>query len=345
MGSLLSYSGLTTKIRAMSGRFLTKEEYRELAEIKTVPLAVAWLKQKPAYENTWLSLGEEELHRGRIEQLLTNSIYQDYTKIYKFSNLIQRKFLNLYFGRYEISIMKECLNKIFDHRDVNLDLSLFKSFFDKHSKIDINRLTASLSIEEFVSNLKETEYYKPLQALAYLENPTLFDYEMTLDLYYFNKIWKYKDKILGKKDLEEITKVYGYKFDLLNLQWIYRAKKYYHMNQASIYALLIPVNYKLRKKEIMEIVEAENVSTMEATLSKTYYGKRYQEIETSNLEEMYDYIRKTVLEKESKKDPYSIVTIYNYLYKKEHEIDHLTTVLECIRYGVEPEETMKYLGL
>ena len=47
MGSLLSYSGLTTKIRAMQSRLLTDDQYRELAELKSVPQAVTWtLSQK-----------------------------------------------------------------------------------------------------------------------------------------------------------------------------------------------------------------------------------------------------------------------------------------------------------
>lgn len=85
----------------------------------------------------------------------------------------QRKFLNLYFGRYEVIHHERMSDKIFDHRDVNLDLSLFKPFFDKHSQLDINLLTASRSIEEFVSHLRGTSYYQPLAALSSLETPTL----------------------------------------------------------------------------------------------------------------------------------------------------------------------------
>lgn len=343
MSSLLSYSGLSTKIRAMQSRLLTTQQYRELAELKTVPQAVAYLRQKPAYQNTWSSLSEDDLHRGKIEQLLVNSIYDDFTKIYRFSNIEQRNFLDLYFCRYEVSIMKECLNKIFDHRHVDLDLSLFKPFFDKHSKLDINKLTASGSVEEFVTNLKGTPYYQPLHALARLEDPTLFDYEMTLDLYYFSTIWKTKDKLLKKKDLEEITRAYGNKFDLLNLQWIYRSKQYYHMNSADIYALLIPVNYKLKKKEVSALVEADNMNTFESLLHQTYYGQRYDKLDSHTLEEMYAYIMKHVLLVASKQDPYSVATIYCYLYHKEHEIDRLITVLECIRYGCSPEDTMSYI--
>ena len=76
MGSLLSYSGLTTKIRAMQSRLLTDDQYRELAELKSVPQAVTYLKQQPAYEAILDSLSEEALHRGKIEQLLVNSIFQ-----------------------------------------------------------------------------------------------------------------------------------------------------------------------------------------------------------------------------------------------------------------------------
>ena len=37
----------------------------------------------------------------------------------------------------------------------------------------------------------------------------------------------------------------GSKIDLLNIQWIYRAKKDYNMKPADIYLMLIPIHYKL----------------------------------------------------------------------------------------------------
>ena len=63
-----------------------------------------------------------------------------------------------------------------------------------------------------------------------------------------------KDKLFKKRDLQEIIKAYGNKFDILNLQWIYRSRRYYHMAPADIYALPIPVHYKLSHKEITALV-------------------------------------------------------------------------------------------
>lgn len=343
MGNLLSYSGLATKIRAMQSKLLTDQEYRELAEISSVPLTVAYLKQKPAYAQIWSSLNENDLHRGAIEKLLINAVYNDFARIYRFADVKQRTFLDLYFKRYEVSILKNCLNKIFDRRTVDLDLSMFKSFFDRHSKLDINVLADSSSIEEFIGNLKGSEYYRPLARLARLQEPTLFDYEMTLDLYYFSLIWKIKDKIFTKTDLEQITMVYGYKMDLLNLQWIYRSRQYFNMSTVDIYALIIPVYYKLKKSEITALVEAEDNNAFNALLEATYYGQQFEELSSDVLEDLYNYIMKYVLSKAVKRNPHSVAVMYRYLYLKDHEIRRLTVALECIRYGIPPEETVKHI--
>lgn len=343
MGKLLSYSGLSTKIRAMQSKLLTDQEYHELAEITTVPLAVSYLKQKPAYSQIWSSLDENDLHRGAIEKLLINSVYNDFARIYRFGDMEQRKFLDLYFKRYEISILKNCLNKIFDHRTVDLDLSMFKTFFDRHSKLDINILADSSSIEEFIGSLKGSEYYTPLIRLARLQEPTLFDYEMALDLYYFRLIWKVRKKLFTKQDQEQITMIYGYKLDLLNLQWIYRSRQYFSMSAVDIYALIIPVNYKLKKSDIAALVEAEDNNAFSAVLDSTYYGRHFEEAAPDTLENLYNYIMKHVLSSAAKRNPHSIAVMYRYLYFKDHEIRRLTVALECIRYGISPEETLKHI--
>ena len=319
MKKMLSYSGLVTKIRAMQSNLLTDDQYRELAEISSVPLAVAYLKQRPAYSQIWASLDENDLHRGQIEKLLINAVYNDFARL------------------------KNCLNKIFDHREVDLDLSMFKLFFDRHSELDISMLAASGSIEEFIASLKGTEYYEPLNHLREIESPTLFDYETALDLYYFRVIWKIKDKIFAGTDLEQVKTAYGNKFDLLNLQWIHRSRKFYNMSAADIYALIIPIHYKLKKEEIAALVEAENDAAFEDVLNKTYYGKHYEMLSPDTIEDMYIYIMKQILTKESRRDPYSVASMYHYLYFKDHEIRRLTVALECIRYNIPPETTVQHI--
>ena len=46
--SLFRYSGLSTKVRAMSGKLLTQEDYQQLGRLFSVPEVIAFLKTKPS---------------------------------------------------------------------------------------------------------------------------------------------------------------------------------------------------------------------------------------------------------------------------------------------------------
>ena len=70
MGSVLSYSGLSTKIRAMQSRLVTDEQLEEIVQLPNVPQVTAYLKRTPEYQNIWSGLDENDLHRGQIEKLL-----------------------------------------------------------------------------------------------------------------------------------------------------------------------------------------------------------------------------------------------------------------------------------
>ena len=49
MGSLLEYSGIVTKTRAMEAKLLTPEQFEEIASCHNVPEVVEFLKQNTAY--------------------------------------------------------------------------------------------------------------------------------------------------------------------------------------------------------------------------------------------------------------------------------------------------------
>ena len=116
MGSVLSYSGVSTKIRAMSSHLVTDEQLQEIVRFSDVPQVAAYLKKTPEYAKTWSDLDENNLHRGEIEKLLKKSIFGNFSRIYNFANKEQRKFLALYSKRYEIRVLREMLTNLFDHR-------------------------------------------------------------------------------------------------------------------------------------------------------------------------------------------------------------------------------------
>lgn len=345
MKNLLSYSGITTKIRAMEGKLLTEDDYKELVSQRSVSEVAAFLKSKPAYKELFSDVDETRLHRGQIEGLLHLSLYKNFTRLYKFSNPKQRDFLNLYFLRYESSILKTCMRSVLNgnfnipHKDI------IKNFFEHYSSIDMDQLFMAHTIEEFIACLKGTDYYKPLSKLLNLSNPTLFDYEMTLDLYYFSHLWKLSQRILKGNELKSLSKTYGSKIDMLNLQWIYRSKKYYSMSPADIYALLIPNTYKIKKQDMVNLVESNNMDEFNSNLSKTYYAKIFlpEVLTGESLERLYCNLLNKINYINGRRNPYSVAIINMYLYRKDHEVNRIITALECIRYGLDSNETLNYI--
>ena len=178
MGNLLAYSGTATKIRGMRRKLLTAKDFQHLASLTSVSDAIGFLKTKSAYAGIFANSNENSLHRGEIEKMLTNAIYTDFQSIYRFATIHQRKILDLYFRRYEIGLLKTCMRMVFDHRDVELNFDIFKDFFEKHSDINLTALSNCKTLDEFVSLLKGSIYYRPLSLLSGLSEPTLWDYEM-----------------------------------------------------------------------------------------------------------------------------------------------------------------------
>lgn len=84
------------------------------------------------------------------------------------------------------------------------------------------------------------------------------------------------------------------------MQWIYRSKRYYHMENSSIYAHIIPVTYHLTAQSIKDLVEAGNQDELTAAVRKTYYGKRYPELTHHNLDQYYTEIRHKIQSKEAR---------------------------------------------
>ena len=345
MGNIMAYSGIVTKVRAMQSKLLTEEDFENIASMKSVLEIIAFLKERPAYAALLEQMDESLYHRGNIEKIMYQSLYNDYTRLFQFGGMEQKKFLKLYMKRYEVDLINYCLRIVFNHYDLPFDLNYKKEFFDKYSQLSIDRLITSRNVDELVENLKGTEYYDPLRRLKDSGAATLFDYDLALDLYYFTTLWKSRRRLLKKKELEIFTRDCGSKIDLLNLQWIYRAKKYYHMLPPDIYSMTIPIHYRIKVEEFKTLVETPTLEQFEAEVEKTYYAGKYNYMQTDKtLEQMYrDCLRKFYLT-DKRNDPYSIAIVNTYLFLKEEEIYKLTTALECIRYGLTKGETLGYLG-
>lgn len=343
---LLAYSGITTKVRAMESRLLKPEQFRELAEQEDVRSAADYLKEQPAYAEVFDGLDDTKLHRGYIEQILTQSEYRDFTRLYRFSSMKQRKFLDLYFKHYEVEVIKKLLRHMLGGREGQTDLSMFQGFFEKHSELDLETLCRAKNFSEFTEALEGTVYGKLLSQMQEKGQTGLFDCELKLDLFYFQLLWKLRNKLLSKTERKILDDCFGSRLDLLNIQWICRARSFYRLSQAEIYALLIPVHYRLRADKVKLLVEAEDDAKFFAVLRETPYGKQ-EELQTGQMPDIQllsNQMLNRIYGRTGHRYPHSPAVLDSYLYRKELEMRKIVTALEGIRYGLPASEIMELLA-
>ena len=95
MGNVMAYSGITTKVRAMSAKLLTAGDYDTIAGLGTVTEAIEYLKDKTAYAPYVNRMDISLYHRGNVEKILYQSLFDDYSRLFRFAGMKQKTFLKL----------------------------------------------------------------------------------------------------------------------------------------------------------------------------------------------------------------------------------------------------------
>lgn len=342
-GRLIAYSGMTTKIRAMKKRLITKAQYNEIANITTVPDLINYLQTFPSYSGVLANLDAADAHRGEIEGRMTFSTYYDFSKIFHFAGSAQKRYLEFYFMKYEIATLKACMRNIMDSRNDTIPV-LVDKHFKRHSKLDIDKLINSVTMEEFIGNLSGSVYEKVISNVSKLDCPILFDYEMSLDLFFFNYIWNNQNKFVPKGEKKYFINAFGSQVDLLNILWIYRCKKYYTVTDSQIYSFLIPVYYNLERSTIKALVEAKSDDAFFELINNCYYGRTYNFDRVQPMESQFGGILNAIYMKDFKDAPYSLATINAYFHLKNLEVAKVVTAMECIRYGYPSATIMQYIN-
>jgi len=343
LSSIFNNSGVTAKIKVMLGQMLVPEDYEELVRKKTVQEVAAYLKYNTSYKSILEEINENSIHRGQLERVLKKTLIQSYIKLFKFLKGDIKSFLKSIFLRYEIEELK-MLTRVLDTGRSPQIAQDSLVFLEKYNTIDIHALAASKNIQQFIENLEGSVYYKLLSPfITNTEHLNLFSIEMVLDMYYFNLLWKQKDKIMSGQDQSIITTSLGSETDILNILWIHRCKKYYNIQNELIYSYIIPHNYKLKKSQIIEMVEAETPEEVESIIKNTPYSKFFSSDKDLLLEHDFDYYIYKLYRSLLRRNNFSIASLMAFIHLKEIEIKNIISVIEGIRYNIEPEQIKKYI--
>ncbi|MBO4898398.1 MAG: V-type ATPase subunit [Clostridia bacterium] len=327
MQSMIKNGSMAAKIRAKSGKLLSDNDFKTLAECTSIEDIAAYLKKTEGYGPFIETAGG--FWRDKLEENIYFSLINDYESFYLFSNAENKKFLNLYFLKREIWIIKSLIYSI-----LNSDTPSIESLPEKHRSFDTSEAQKCKSLSDLKYLLENTRYGGIID-----ESKTIFENETALDKYYFDCMFKAVESTKGE-DKRAAEELIGSETDATNILWIVRAKEFYGMSPEKIRESVLPFSYKLSKYMREKMTDAANAGEVIGMTENTAYKELFAGGAKSNA--LSSYLLRLNY-KILKKYPFSSVAALAFLHIKRFEIQNITSVIECVRYKINPEEIKNHL--
>lgn len=342
MGKISKYAAINTKVKAMEKQLLTINDYNRMIELNTIPTVVDYLRSETYYKNMLSGVDPEDI--GALEAVLKKYLFGQYEKIFHYFTDADKKFFKILFMRYEIENLKvflriiirnEPLSRISDH------IIIPKAY----STVDYTLLNNAKTLEDFIDGLEGTVYQKIISMFKDEEPDKLMFYmEMNLDRLYFSSLYSQLNQ-LDDENHKAIEEILGRNVDMLNLQWIYRGRRFYKISQEEL------INYSLKGGRIFNYAKLkdmcyrEKLKDIEDIVRDSPYGDLIEDVpdfevflERSMERYIFEFFNKIRI-----KHPMTIIEPLVYMHRLEYEIRDLTTILEMKRYHLSGDQGRPYL--
>lgn len=337
-----SSNAVITKARSKYGKRLTDKDYQSLLKCNSVAAVVVYLKTHTHYADILGKVNETEVHRGQLETLLKQQVFYDFDSLCRYEMSEGSPFSEFIIRRYEIEqlihflLLLSC-NKVEEY--------IFKlpSYFDKHTEIDLYKLSRCKDFDSFIDTLGKSEYRKILVDFAPDTNGNIdiAGAENALNIYSYKLLYDAISKRKSKKEKENLKALCDNVNDFCNISRVLRLKKYYSMTPQQIENYLMPFG-TINKKKLSMMCEAKDIDSVYDIISTTRVGKRIRNVEIDKEEQLSVTNRHNMCRKQLyySKDP--AVVLLSYMYVSEAELNNIVTIIEGVRYQ-SPKELIESL--
>lgn len=338
-GQVMKNSALYAKVRAMYGKRLSDYDYNMMMNMKSVPSVAAYLVENTSYRDVIGKIRVSEIHRTQLEQILRNYLKEDIERLKPYMSGEAKKFMNTIAFGEGISKLKICIRLLHIGHTENI-----LEYLSEIPMADIKGISEIRNTDELIAALVKTPYYMPLKFFeGNTERQTPFYMEMALDNYLARLTYKYAKKYLNSDEAKTVYKIYGTEFDLENISFLLRCKKNFDMTTDEMYASIIPVYYRLKEETAAQLVKAATYEeAIRIIKEKTPYGNAFSEDDRFIEKRQIDYLAK-MNKRMFNSGGYTIQSPICYIHLRKLEIDNIVSVIEGIRYGLEPDKISAYL--
>jgi V/A-type H+-transporting ATPase subunit C len=344
MGSIVKFSAVNSKVKALMGKMLSQEQYVKLLMCKDFRSTVKVLKEETNYGELLGGYNLDNIHRGNLEIILNKHYVSVYCKFINYFDGEYRKLIKTLFLRWEIEDLKVIIRGKYLGRSYEQIQNKLTSRCALNT-INYDYLLALKNVDEVVDALKGSIYHKNLKNLvksASVEG--LFKIETELDFVYFSSIRR-ELKHLDNENKEVVCNIIGMEADLLNLGWIYRGKAFYKIPPDELFNYLIYNSHKLSKEELRKLCYTNNMEEFRSLIVKTPYALIYEKDDSNLIEKREREFQKKYFKKILRENKTNIGMVMSYFIFYKIEMKDIISIIEQKRYDIDISEGINYVSI
>jgi V/A-type H+-transporting ATPase subunit C len=355
-----------SKARVRKGSLLRSADLKMLLDQATVG-DVALRLQETSYASVLKDVAIESIRRGELEFLLNVSVLAEGMAFRHYANLEDRKMLDLWLESFDVALIKS-------HLQFNMNapggerlsqgriLDIVSDF--RLTLVDQEKLLSGCSLREILASVRRDSLRAALSEgipsgfdNAFAERgpefqKTMFALGMILDRCYFDSLYAAASAMSGEEG-RMMRALVGTRIDLLNLYWIYRARRFFGMPPEEALTLILKARYRVNFELLTKAAfapPAAFASTLEGTPYAAVFGAPApQREETASGED--SPLREFAVERRLYRLLLAVANhifmsgalgfqnVAAYLTIREIEVRDIIAVVEAVRYRFDRSKT------
>ena len=348
--SNINSPALAAKAKAMYGQRLKKEDYEELLRKGSVGEVAGYLKNETEYGSTMRDIYENRIHRGQLEGLLRQNMYEKIEKLLRFSMLTKNRFYRMNIVKREIEVILLALRSIMPDkmeddetydvmvRDIPISLSEYFSF-------DVNEISEIMTYEDILEILSKTPYQRIIRPYQ-VEKGEKIDFasiERDLYVYYYNYVFQVIEENFHGRKKKELFEIYRTQIELQNIIKIYRFKKFFKVTNEQIRRSMVTTKSRMSDTFINELIDEPTAEGVLKRLEMSKYSLYVDDQDYTYIEYYANGIKYHLAKRYMHFSIESPVVFTVYTILLEIEITNIINIVEAIRYDAPRSEIEKML--
>ncbi len=336
----MANSAIAAKAKAVYGSYLKKSDYDNLIHRSSVGSVVAYLKAIPRYAPIFSDIDENTVHRGKVEELLSENIFRRYIRLCKFSAHKKGGITDFYIRKTEAEQVIKLIAAIVTKTQQSYFLSMPAYLMD-YLSFDVTEAAGCKNLSELARVLEKLKFYKPLIPFLNAEKPDINRCITVVNGCYLSWAFSVINRDFKGEKKERLKEFLLRKTDADNVLLCYRLKKFFDESEDRIKELMLPFHYRVKHADIDAALKSQNPTDAligllsERCVPKTVtVEESFPELGTMKANYLYFRHRLAMTSDETE-------AIFSLLVLAETERANLQKIIEGIRYKESPAEIEK----